>query len=249
MEGEPLLFEEKEEQPTGEVQGKHGKDVTPVKEEIPVHLRKSRRMRKVLIVVIVLLALLLPLLLAVRQRLACEGSVLLVLDGPCAGGKSTAAALPEACTGATVFHMDDFFLPPEKRTAERLAQPGGNVDYERFLAEVLDKLPLQKALGYRAWDCHAQRLEPRIAPPGRLTIIEGAYALHPAFAARYGALEPICALVDVEPAVQLSRLTRRDPELLPRFQNEWIPLEKAYFEAYHIGERVRFRLRMGEGEP
>ena len=32
--------------------------------------------------------------------------------------------------------MDDFFLPMELRTAERLEEPGGNVHYERFSAEV-----------------------------------------------------------------------------------------------------------------
>ncbi len=191
-------------------------------------------------------ASLLPLLLAMRYRLACEGSALVVLDGPCAGGKSTAAELLREITGAAVFHMDDFFLPKERKTAERLAQPGGNVDYERFLATVLDKLPLKKALGYHAWNCHTQQLEPRIAPACNLTIIEGAYALHPAFAKHYAELKPITAMVDVDSSVQLSRLQVRDPELFPRFQNEWIPLEKAYLEAYHMQERINFRLRMGE---
>ena len=33
--------------------------------------------------------------------------------------------------------MDDFFLRPEQRRPERFAEPGGNVDRERFAAEVL----------------------------------------------------------------------------------------------------------------
>ena len=38
--------------------------------------------------------------------------------------------------------MDDFFLRPEQRTKMRLAEIGGNVDYERFYREVL--IPLKK---------------------------------------------------------------------------------------------------------
>ena len=33
---------------------------------------------------------------------------------------------------------------------------------------------------------------------------------------------------------QLRRLQKRNPEMLPMFQNRWIPLEKTYFEAYDI---------------
>lgn len=40
----------------------------------------------------------------------------------------------------TVFHIDDYFLRPEQRTETRLAQPGGNVDYERFAEEILNPL-------------------------------------------------------------------------------------------------------------
>ena len=35
--------------------------------------------------------------------------------------------------------MDDYFLQPYQRTEERLAEPGGNVDYERFKEEIYDK--------------------------------------------------------------------------------------------------------------
>lgn len=35
---------------------------------------------------------------------------------------------------------DDFFLRPEQRTPERLAEPGGNLDRERMKSEVIDRL-------------------------------------------------------------------------------------------------------------
>ena len=55
------------------------------------------------------------------------GRAVIAIDGMAASGKSTLAArLAEELDGC-VIHMDDFFLPPELRTQERLSSPGGNV--------------------------------------------------------------------------------------------------------------------------
>ena len=58
--------------------------------------------------------------------------VFVAIDGPCASGKTTLAALLQRRFDGNVLHMDDFFLRPEQRTPERFAEPGGNVDRERF---------------------------------------------------------------------------------------------------------------------
>ena len=58
--------------------------------------------------------------------------VIVSIDGPCAAGKTTLAGKLSELYDCNVFHMDDFFLRPEQRTPARFAQPGGNVDYERF---------------------------------------------------------------------------------------------------------------------
>ena len=49
--------------------------------------------------------------------------------------------------------MDDFYLQPHQRTEERLAEPGGNVDRERFLQEVLIPLHEGHDAVYRVFDC------------------------------------------------------------------------------------------------
>ena len=84
--------------------------------------------------------------------------LIVALDGRCASGKTTLAALLQQRTGCSVVHMDHFFLRPEQRTRERLEQPGGNVDYERFLAEVLEPLRAGKDCSYRPYDCKQQKL-------------------------------------------------------------------------------------------
>ena len=82
--------------------------------------------------------------------------------------------------------MDDFFLRPEQRTEARFTQPGGNVDRERFLEEVLIPLREGRPIDYRRFDCATFT----IAPPqrikaGTLNIVEGAYSMHPDLAPYY----------------------------------------------------------------
>ena len=89
--------------------------------------------------------------------------LIVALDGRCASGKTTLAALLQQQTGCSVVHMDHFFLRPEQRTRERLEQPGGNVDYERFLAEVLEPLRAGKDCSYRPYDCKQQKLAEPVA--------------------------------------------------------------------------------------
>src|SRR5699024_12651195 len=66
----------------------------------------------------------------VEELLARQGRVLAAIDGRCGSGKSTLAALLAARWDCTLVHADDFFLRPEQRTPQRLAQPGGNFDRE-----------------------------------------------------------------------------------------------------------------------
>lgn len=76
----------------------------------------------------------------IEALLAERDHVLVAIDGPCASGKTMLAATVNKRFGGNVLHMDDFFLRPEQRTPERFAQPGGNVDRERFETEVLTPL-------------------------------------------------------------------------------------------------------------
>ena len=97
-----------------------------------------------------------PLFAELDRRLAGEAPVRLAIEGGSASGKTTLGKILAERYDCTVFHMDDFFLRPEQRTSERLHQPGGNVDYERFLTEVLRPLHDGQAVTYRPYDCHTQ---------------------------------------------------------------------------------------------
>ena len=100
------------------------------------------------------------------------------IDGMCGSGKTTLGEALAEKYECNLLHMDDFFLRPEQRTLKRYEEPGGNVDYERFRAEVLKHLADEEGFIYRRFDCHTMKLEePYPLSRQRLNIIEGAYIL------------------------------------------------------------------------
>lgn len=152
--------------------------------------------------------------------------VFVAIDGPCTSGKTTLATVLQRRFGGNVLHMDDFFLRSEQRTPERFAEPGGNVDRERFEDEVLTPLAAGKIAQYRPWDCHTGDFAAsHNVEPARLTIVEGSYSMHPALRGYYDLM--ICLTIDS--GEQLRRLEARNPRMLQRFIDEWIPLENRYF--------------------
>ena len=181
------------------------------------------------------LAQALPLLAAIDRTLVEKERVVVALEGGSASGKTTLAATLETLYGCTVFHMDDFFLQPHQRTAQRLAEPGGNVDRERFREEVLRPLKRGETVSYRRYDCHSQTLQPPVSVlPGRLTVVEGAYSMHPDLADSYD----LSVFLKLSPQLQRQRIQRRNPDLAERFFRQWIPLEAAYFAAMDPAGRL-----------
>ena len=175
----------------------------------------------------------------IRQRvdilLQKQERVLIAIDGSCTAGKSTLAAALARELDCNVFHMDDFFLRPEQRTLERLAEPGGNVDYERFREEVLLPLRSGKPFAYRPYDCSTGSLkEPVAVKPGPITIIEGTYSHHPHFEDPYD----LRVFLRVSPEVRQQRILQRPAFLHRRFVEEWIPMEQRYFVAFAIEEKA-----------
>ena len=154
--------------------------------------------------------------------------VLIAIDGKCTSGKTTLASHLEELYDCNVFHMDSFFLRPEQRTPERFAEVGGNVDYERFMEEVLLPLKAGKSFSYRPFDCSTFTLaEPVSVVPKKLNIIEGTYSHHPYFGDAYD----LKLVLAVDEQTQRDRILQRPAFLHQRFFEEWIPMENRYFEA------------------
>lgn len=168
------------------------------------------------------------------MQVLLEEPRLVVIDGPCGSGKSTLAGLLARLFDTQPIPMDDFFLPFDMRTAERLSQPGGNVHYERFAAEVLDRFEHGQPVRWNRFNCSDGTLIAREMPASEVTVIEGSYSHHPALREKLIQLNALLVYIHVEDDEQLRRIEKRNPELRHMFETRWIPLEKNYFEAYDI---------------
>ena len=180
------------------------------------------------------LARIFPLVCMVDELMKNSGRpFVLAIDGRAASGKTTAAAdIAEFFGDTEIVHMDDFFLPGELRTKERLSEAGGNLHRERFSDEVVSHIR-GGGFDYRVFDCGTfdYKKEPRHIGECSLIICEGAYSLHPAFGKYYD----LAAFSDISAEEQHSRILSRNGEkMLGRFENVWIPMEEEYFLTFGI---------------
>lgn len=177
----------------------------------------------------------------IRRLDAARHPLIVAIDGRCGAGKTTLAAELAREAGYPVIHMDDYFPRPSQRTAERLATPGGNVDHERFLAEVLTPLREGKPACIRSYDCRTQQIgKPVAVPESPVIIVEGSYSCHPELWDNYD----LHVFLDVDPRTQMERITERNGrEKAEEFRERWIPMEELYFAAKGIARRCELYLK------
>ena len=186
---------------------------------------------------------LLPLLRAIDAKLREKGGVRVGIDGMCGSGKTTLAALLDRVYQPRLVHMDDYFLPFDRRTPERLGEPGGNLDRERVLEEICSR-GNDEPMTVRRYDCSTGTLlSPVTLAPNRVLIAEGSYCLHPELRGTFD----ITVYLTVDPVEQRRRIQRRNgPEMWPRFENEWIPMENRYAEHFALRENADFVMECPE---
>ena len=167
---------------------------------------------------------------------------ILAIDGRCGSGKSTLGEKLAAEWDAALFHMDDFYLQPSQRTSERLSEPGGNVDRERFLSEVLLPLRAGQPVNYRRFRCSDFTFEDAvIIEPKAIAIVEGSYACHPLLRDLYD----MRIFLDIDPEVLPERIQKRNgTAALERFKSTWIPLEETYFRECKVPECCDYRINL-----
>lgn len=155
--------------------------------------------------------------------------VIIAIDGPSGSGKTAFAKSIKENFDCNIFHMDDFFLTPERKTEERLSTPGGNVDWERFKEQVIDKIKTGEPFTYDIYHCKTNDYATsKVVTPKRLNIVEGVYAMHPELIDNY----EYKIFFDVSREKQLDRILKRSSEkMLEKYVKEWIPLEDKYFDA------------------
>lgn len=179
--------------------------------------------------------------IALRSFNFTQKHVVISIDGNSASGKTTLAENLAKLLNAEVVHCDDFFLPFELRTTERLNEIGGNIHYERFKSEVIDNLKKSKAFSYKAFDCESGTYKKtRFLMNKKIVIVEGAYSSHPYF----GNYSDFKIFLSINEDAQKQRILNRNGEkMLERFVKEWIPKENEYFKKFKTEQNSNVIIR------
>ncbi|MBQ2935695.1 MAG: hypothetical protein IJD96_05590 [Lachnospiraceae bacterium] len=169
------------------------------------------------------------ILAAVDKQQQKKPNLIIGIDGNAAAGKTTLAQCLMELYDGEVIHMDEFFLPGQLRTPMRMEEVGGNIHYERFIAEVVEGIRSGKAFEYRVFSCSdmnytgVKRISNR-----KMLIIEGSYSMREDFREVYD-----CKIfLKLQEDVQKQRIMARNgKEMYEIFRDKWIPMENRYFEA------------------
>lgn len=160
---------------------------------------------------------------------------LAAVDGRCGSGKTGFSGIAEQLIpGAKhIAHMDDFYLPWERRAPDWMEVPAGNMDLERLRREILDPVREGRPMTYRPFIPEAPVLdeygEPVEVDPDdvELILVEGTYSQHPSLAGYYDyKIFLTCGREE-----QTRRLQAREGDCYPAFDRVWRTLEERYFQA------------------
>lgn len=169
------------------------------------------------------------------SKIPKDARVAIAIEGKAAAGKTTFAKALAKKTGAAVIHTDDYLLPFDERTEERMTEIGGHFDYARLQNEVLAPWQRGDAITYRAYLCHSDEFVVcGTLPSSELLIVEGAYSHHPKLDFTY----TLTVFCDIDERAQKSRILARNPDRADQFFSTWISKENAYFAATDLKNKA-----------
>lgn len=169
----------------------------------------------------------------INEMLKKQERVIIAIDGQCCSGKTSLAEELSKIFDCNVYHMDDYFLPLNKRTEKRFHEIGGNVDYERFNDEIIHGLKSGQSFSYQTFSCQIMDFDRVIdITPKEIEIIEGSYSLHSTLIKNYD----LKILLKISDVTQIQRLKKRNPKQLQTYIEKWIPLENKYLATLNESE-------------
>lgn len=172
--------------------------------------------------------------LVIQQKVKDQKACIIGIDGMSASGKSTFSEELKTLFSAQVIHMDDYFLKENQRTEERLSEIGGNIDYERFLEEVIKPLKAHQTMWIYPYNCQTKTMDkPYQINPSQMIIIEGAYSLHP----KWSDIYDLKIMFEITSETQKKRIIDRNGmKRAQTFISTWIPKENKYLTFFNIKE-------------
>lgn len=179
-------------------------------------------------------------LLITFENLQRKQSTLLVgIDGCGGSGKSTLAEeLTKLSWEITIVHMDDFYLPSDKRiNGTGLEKPiGADFDWQRLKEQVLEPLTNNEMSKYQVYDWSSDKLGSwNIVSVGGIAIIEGVYSTRKELTDFYD----YRIFVDCPRNARLARGIKRDGEAARDiWEKNWMTAEDKYMNEHKPYERA-----------
>lgn len=172
-----------------------------------------------------------PVLSEVNRLVQRKEPAVIAIDGRCGSGKTYLAGLIGELFPCNICHMDDFYLPLEQRRENWTEIPGGNMDFKRFLTEVLHPARAGQTILYHPYDCKKNGVGETVQMPFcGLTVAEGSYSQHPMLEEEYD----LTIFLTCSREEQRRRLQMREGSRFSAFEEMWIPMEENYLEYYSI---------------
>jgi len=173
--------------------------------------------------------------LKIMEILLKQDNIVIAIDGMCGSGKTTLAKKLKSKYSANLIRSDDFYLPKQLRSEERLEEEGGNIDYERLRVEIIDHLK-EAHFQYRKYNCQTDEFSSFIEiEEKRIIITEGSYSLNP----HIGKYYDLAIFVETSDDEQYDRILKREGNVrFKNFVNKWISLENKYFKELDIENKA-----------
>lgn len=173
------------------------------------------------------------LLQEIINQIKDKETCLIAIDGRCASGKTTLAFQLQEHLNCDVIHIDDFFMPIQKRSENFMNIIGGNIEQDRFIKEIIYPLQKHEKITYKKFDCQRQSYVDQIEIlNSKVIIVEGTYS----FLLVQGMID-ISIFLTIDSTLQKERIIKRNgEERWKSFEDTWIPLEERYFETLNLSK-------------
>lgn len=161
---------------------------------------------------------------------------LIAIDGNASSGKTTLANWLKTIYDANVFHMDDYFMKPVVHEKDPYSIYASNINFTRLNEEVLHPYHQESTSVHQLMDTRNHQLSLPIETLYKpITIIEGAYSMHPYIEKMY----QLKIFMKTSYLEQIRRIYKRNGwKRLLVFIKKWIPMENTYFKDLNIAKQA-----------
>lgn len=166
-------------------------------------------------------------------------TVLVGIDGCGGSGKSTfAKELAKLSLQISIIHMDDFYLPSNKRIIGTLKEKpvGADFDWQRLKKQASEPLANNKIAEYQKYDWSLDIMgDWNTVPIGGIVIIEGVYSTRKELEDFYD----YKIFIDCPRKIRLERGIQRDGEAArDMWEKNWMVAEDKYMKEHRPFERA-----------